>query len=91
MINVRQAVILGAGLGCRLKGVIDDRPKGFLQLGGRPIIEESIAKLIRSGINDIIIVTGYCFEFYDRLAEKYPFVRTVQSPEFATTGSMMSL
>lgn len=91
MVNVRQAVILGAGLGCRLKDVLDDRPKGFLQLGGRPIIEESIAKLIRSGINDIIIVTGYCFEFYDRLAEKYPFVRTIRSPEFATTGSMLSL
>ena len=36
MVNVRQAVILGAGLGCRLKDVLDDRPKGFLQLGGRP-------------------------------------------------------
>ena len=91
MVNVGQAVVLGAGLGCRLKGVLDDRPKGFLKLGGRLIIEESIAKLIRTGINDIIIVTGYCFEFYDRLAEKYPFIRTIQSPEFATTGSMMSL
>ncbi|MCH8215892.1 MAG: 2-aminoethylphosphonate--pyruvate transaminase [Planctomycetes bacterium] len=91
MVNVRQAVILGAGLGCRLNGVLNGRPKGFLQFGRRPIIEESIAKLIRTGINDVIIVTGYCFEFYDRLAEKYPFVRTIQSPEFATTGSMMSL
>ncbi len=91
MYNVQQAVILGAGLGSRLKGALTARPKGFLQLGGRPIVEESIAKLIRTGINDIVIVTGYCFEFYDRLAEKYPFVRTIRNPDFAMSGSMLSL
>ena len=91
MFNVRQAVILGAGIGSRLKGKLNNRPKGFLKLGGMPIIEESVAKLIRAGINDIIIVTGYCYEFYNTLAEKYPFVRTVLNPEFATTGSMLSL
>lgn len=26
MFNIQQAVILGAGLGSRLKGIIDDRP-----------------------------------------------------------------
>ena len=91
MFNVRQAVILGAGLGSRLRGTFDDRPKGFLKLGNRPIIEESIAKLVRTGIIDIVIVTGYCHEFYDQLSEKYPFVRTILNPEFATTGSMLSL
>ena len=91
MFNVRQAVILGAGLGSRLRGTLDDRPKGFLKLGNRPIVEESIAKLVRTGIDDIVIVTGYCHEFYDQLAEKYPFVRTILNPDFATTGSMLSL
>jgi len=91
MFNVRQAVILGAGLGSRLRGTFDDRPKGFLKLGTRPIIEESIAKLVRTGIIDIVIVTGYCHEFYDQLSEKYPFVRTILNPDFATTGSMLSL
>jgi L-glutamine-phosphate cytidylyltransferase len=90
MLNVRQAVILAAGNGSRLIGTLDDRPKGFLQFGNRPIVEESIAKLVHSGITDIVIVTGYCFEFYDRLAEKYPFVRTILNPDFATTGSMLS-
>ena len=40
MFNVRQAVILAAGMGVRLKGALDDRPKGFIKLGGRAIIEE---------------------------------------------------
>jgi len=91
MVNVRQAVILGAGLGSRFWGVLNDRPKGFLKLGSSPIVEESIVKLLRAGISDIVIVTGYYHEFYDRLSEKYPLVRTVLNPEFASTGSMLSL
>ena len=37
----------------------DQKPKGFLQLGKKSIIEESIDKLIRNGIEKIWIVTGY--------------------------------
>jgi len=50
MNHVRQAVILAAGMGSRLRGTIEDKPKGFLQLGNKPIIEESITRLIRIGI-----------------------------------------
>jgi len=90
MRNLRQAVILAAGTGSRLRGVLDDRPKGFLKLGEKPIIEESIAKLVRSGVTDIVIVNGYRHEYYDALAKKYPFVSTVKNPDFAETGSMYS-
>ena len=91
MATVRQAVILAAGLGSRLQGTFEDRPKGFLQLGDTSIIEESLGKLIGAGITDIVIVTGYRHEYYDQLEGKFPFVRTVFNPEYATTGSMLSL
>ncbi|MBW2143585.1 MAG: 2-aminoethylphosphonate--pyruvate transaminase [Deltaproteobacteria bacterium] len=90
MKNIRQAVILAAGIGSRLKGVVDDKPKGFLKLGEKPIIEESIAKLVRSGVTDIVIVSGYRHDYYDELTKKYPFVTTVKNPDFAVTGSMYS-
>ena len=90
MINVRQAVILAAGVGGRLKGTLDDRPKGFIKLGERTIIEESIAKLIQANITDIVIVTGYRPEFYERLSEEFAVVRTIWNPDFAGTGSMRS-
>jgi len=90
MRNVRQAVILAAGVGGRLKGTLDDRPKGFIKLGERTIIEESIAKLIQANITDIVIVTGYRPEFYERLSEEFAVVRTVWNPDFAGTGSMRS-
>lgn len=91
MTTVHQAVILAAGMGSRLRGTFENQPKGFLRLGNTPIIEESLGKLIGAGITDIVIVTGYCHEVYDRIAKKLPFVRTVFNPDYAKTGSMLSL
>ena len=91
MSTIHQAVILAAGVGSRLQDVVDDRPKGFLEICGEPIIEASIAKLVRAGISHIIIVTGHLHQFYDSLASKYPFVSTVKNHAYATTGSMASL
>lgn len=91
MSRVRTAVILAAGIGSRLRNIHNDKPKGFLQLGAKPIIEESIARLVFAGINEIIIVTGYQNQFYDELKIKYPFIKTVKNDIFETTGSMYSL
>ena len=47
---ISTAVILAAGRGTRLAGELKDCPKGFLRLGGKPIIEESIDRLLAAGI-----------------------------------------
>lgn len=91
MSRVRTAVILAAGIGSRLRNIHNDKPKGFLQLGDKPIIEESIARLVFAGINEIIIVNGYQYHYYDELKKKYPFVKTIKNKDFETTGSMYSL
>jgi choline kinase len=86
------AVILAAGMGTRLRAAHADMPKGFLELGGLPIVEQSIMKLEQAGINDIVIVTGYAAEYYEKLATRYDgTVRLVHNPEFANSGSMYSL
>ncbi|MEC4894052.1 MAG: phosphocholine cytidylyltransferase family protein [Oscillatoria sp. PMC 1051.18] len=88
---ITTAVILAAGMGTRLQDLGKSQPKGFLQLGEKPIIEESIARLIKSGIKRIIIVTGYQREFYDRLAEQYKVITTQFNPRYAESGSFYSL
>jgi 2-aminoethylphosphonate-pyruvate transaminase len=86
------AVILAAGMGTRLRSAHKDMPKGFLELGGRPIIEQSIARLELAGINDIVIVTGYLAEHYQQLALRYSgLVRLVHNLDYASSGSMYSL
>lgn len=86
------AVILAAGRGQRLRSELSDRPKGFLQLGERPIVEESILRLLAAGIDDIVIVTGHLAAHYEGLARAYPGrLRTVHNAEYASSGSMYSL
>lgn len=90
--SVNTAVILAAGQGTRLRSELADRPKGFLCLGARPIVEESLLRLAAFGITDAVIVTGYAAHHYEQLAHAYPqWVRTVHNPQFAASGSMYSL
>jgi choline kinase len=90
--TLQLAVILAAGRGIRLKEEGKTRPKGFLHLGQRPIVQDSIDKLLRAGIKKIIIVTGHHFEFYERLKESYPsIIETVYNSDYAQSGSMYSL
>ncbi|MEZ5564526.1 MAG: NTP transferase domain-containing protein [Gammaproteobacteria bacterium] len=90
--KVRSAVILAAGRGTRLTGLIGNYPKGFLKLGERSIVEESIDRLVQAGIHDVVIVTGHCAPHYEALAQRYPgLLRTIHNPRFADSGSMYSL
>ena len=88
--KVTTAVILAAGLGTRLKHHTEAQPKGFLKVGGTSLIERSIANLVRAGINDIIIGTGYRYDHFDKLKKKYP-VTTFTNVDYRVTGSMYTL
>jgi 2-aminoethylphosphonate-pyruvate transaminase len=88
---IKQAVIVAAGLGSRLKEKTASKPKGFLELGGIAIVEWSVQKLLACGVEKIIIGTGYHAEAYDELAKQYPAIQTVFSAEYGTTSSMATL
>ena len=88
---IKEAVILAGGLGSRLKDKTKTMPKGFLEIGGTAIVEQSVQKLLAHGIEKIIIGTGHCNEYYDRLAQKYPAIITVKNERYAETGSMGTL
>jgi choline kinase len=89
---MKSAVILAAGMGTRLREAGHDEPKGFLQLGDRPIVEESIERLTDAGVEDVVLVTGHRAEQYERLGARFPnLVRTVRNVDYADSGSMYSL
>ncbi|MHC6201690.1 aminotransferase class V-fold PLP-dependent enzyme [Breznakiellaceae bacterium SP9] len=88
---IHEAIILGAGLGSRLKEHTLAIPKGFLEFNGKAIVERSIQKLLALGIEHIVIGTGHCHEKYDELAKKYTAVQTILNARFAFTGSMGTL
>lgn len=83
-----QAVILAAGVGSRIRD-IHALPKGFIPLGGQPIIEQSIAKLKQFGVNQILIVTGYNAHHYQELSRKHE-IEVVFNPHYEDYGSLYS-
>jgi 2-aminoethylphosphonate-pyruvate transaminase len=88
---IRQAIIMAGGLGSRLKNRTEAMPKGFLEIDGMPIVESSVKKLFAAGIEEIIIGTGHCSEWFERLAEKYHCIKCVKNERYADTGSMGTL
>jgi NDP-sugar pyrophosphorylase family protein len=53
------AAILAGGLGTRLRGVINDRPKVTAPVAGVPFISHLIRQLGSSGIRDVVLLVGY--------------------------------
>jgi 2-aminoethylphosphonate-pyruvate transaminase len=88
---IRQAVIMAGGIGSRLKEKTVSMPKGFIELGRSPIVEQSVKKLIRAGVEEIIIGTGHCAEWYRALGARYSCIRLVHNPHYKRTGSMGTL
>ena len=84
------AVILAAGQGIRLRPVVDDRPKGLVEIAGEPLVGRSVRLLRESGVRDISIVAGYRAEQYVQFCAQDGGLRLVTNKDYASTGSMAS-
>ncbi len=71
MFKIDNAIILAAGRGTRMGDLCDNTPKPLLKINNEPMIESIIKRLIKIGIKNINIVTGYCAEQFNYLRGKY--------------------
>lgn len=72
-----KALLLAAGFGSRLKPVTDNLPKCLVPIGGVPLLEIWIEKLVANGINHILVNSHYlptCVESYLRDSQFKDFV-----------------
>jgi UDP-N-acetylglucosamine diphosphorylase/glucosamine-1-phosphate N-acetyltransferase len=56
---MKQAVILAAGEGQRLRPFTVNRPKVMLSIADKPILQYVVEALAQNGIRDIVLVVGY--------------------------------
>lgn len=88
---VTTAVIIAAGLGSRFGKITETMPKGFIEVGGSPMVIRSIKTLLACGIKRIIIGTGYKKEVYESIKQDFPQIECVYNPRYAETNSMYTL
>jgi choline kinase len=85
------AIILAAGMGVRLRALVDELPKGLIEIGGETLVGRSLRLLREAGIRRITIVVGHGAEHYESLAHGQPDIDLIRNEQFATSGSMASL
>ena len=52
-------VIMAGGRGTRLQPLTDERPKPMVPLLGRPVIDYVKDAMLRAGVSDLVVTTGY--------------------------------
>jgi 2-aminoethylphosphonate-pyruvate transaminase len=88
---IRTAVILAAGSGRRIRENLGHKPKGFITLGEKPIIRESVEKIFGAGIERIIIGIGYKCDTFKRYFAGDTGITFVENEAYDNTGSMHTL
>ena len=88
--EVKNAIIMAAGLSSRFAPISYEKPKGVLKVRGEVLIERQIHQLMEAGVTDITVVVGYKKEYFFYLAAKYG-VKIVVNPDYATRNNNSTL
>ena len=69
-----KALVFAAGLGTRLKPLTDTMPKALVPVGGKPLLQHVLEKLIAAGYDDIVVnVHHFADQIRDYVAENQNF------------------
>lgn len=85
-----QAIIMAAGKGSRLGKITEGKPKSFAEIKGKKLIEYNLRLLKKYGVNEIFIVTGYCCEAFEKLAEGIESIHLIYNPFYEMTNVLGS-
>ena len=89
--SIRKAIILSAGKGSRLLPLTAERPKCLIELSGRSLLEWQLDALQGSGIDEVVVVTGFAEELVDQVAARRAGVRTLFNPFYHVADNLGSV
>ncbi len=91
-----KVIILAAGQGKRLLPMTADKPKSLLDIDGQTMIAWQVQELMKSGVKEILVVTGFHADTADleieRLRRRYPDCKFTShfNAEFETADNLVS-
>jgi L-glutamine-phosphate cytidylyltransferase len=97
---LKNAIILAAGSGARLKPITDHAPKCLTEVNRTPILTNALEALQRAGVERCVIVTGYMSDAVESAAAGFSAaagvrrsfeIRCVHNGSYAKTNDMFSL
>ena len=78
-----KAVVLAAGEGTRLRPMTEDKPKGMVEVDGKPILTYCFEQLVELGADGLVMVVGYLkeeiIEYYGDEFEGTPITYTTNA------------
>lgn len=81
-----KGLILAAGRGSRMLALTGDRPKCFVELHGRPLLEWQLDNLRAAGVKDVAVATGYRNDSFTRTDVSY-----IHNPRWSETNMVATL
>src|SRR5829696_2522771 len=83
-----RAIIIGAGRGQRLMPTTADTPKCFAEVGGKRILDWTLAALRANGVADVTFIGGYRI---DKVRAAYPELTFRHNADWANNNILASL
>jgi MurNAc alpha-1-phosphate uridylyltransferase len=79
--KITAAMMMGAGLGTRMRPLTDDRPKPLVTVGGKSLMDHSIDRLVAAGVRLVVVNLHYKAEMLRAHLAKRHDVEIVYSDE----------
>lgn len=81
-----QAIIMAAGKGSRMGSLTADKPKSFIKIKEKTLLDINLNMLHRYGIWDILIVTGFQDEKFIEATKGVPGITLIYNPFYEFTN-----